>query len=484
MINNDVKSSLNNFFNESNSFTDHPSIISNDISNLYYLNMINKTLPNFTIDENRLINHNKKIFFNSNIPQNHYKNFSYWNNVLSDLSFNKYRKMIIKDENNDFNKTRKSHDFFKENKININYTNPRSINKNYRKLNKDIRKNSDVEKYRKLLNKEILNYNLLEKKINRTIERSNISKRISINDNENDIIITNNEINKHNKKDIKNDNEILNRNIKLSKQKDQDKKYKNLKNNKEKNIRRNPTFNKNFESKENLNQNFIKYLKKDNQKLYNINAIYKQLLDSFFYFINQLSKKYQFEKEIKDINYYTNNTKHLSNILIDLEEHLNKLIKEKNEDIEHELKSDSKFIKINVNRNIKNKAANKTNSRNYISLMDYISQNQRSYKNNYINKNIINKTEYNISKDENINDEIEKKKNNPFIKNKKIIKIMNKLNLEFLNSPKQANLNNKLILSKKRIINNNKNNKNIIKNSKINESNDLKSLINPKFYKD
>ena len=128
MINNDVKSSLNNFFNESNSFSNHPSIISNDISNLYYLNMINKTLPNFTIDENRLINHNKKIFFNSN---------------------------IIKDENNDFNKTRKSHDFFKENKININYTNPRSINKNYRKLNKDIRKNSDVEKYRKLLNKEI-----------------------------------------------------------------------------------------------------------------------------------------------------------------------------------------------------------------------------------------------------------------------------------------------------------------------------------------
>ena len=62
---------------------------------------------------------------------------------------------------------------------------------------------------------------------------------------------------------------------------------------------------------------------------------------------------------------------------------------------------------------------------------------------------------------------------------------MNKLNLEFLNSPKQANLNNKLILSKKRIINNNKNIiKNIIKNSKINESNDLKSLINPKFYKD
>ena len=81
-----------------------------------------------------------------------------------------------------------------------------------------------------------------------------------------------------------------------------DKKYKNLKNNKEKNIRRNPTFNKNFESKENLNQNFIKYLKKDNQKLYNINAIYKQLLDSFFYFINQLSKKYHFEKEIKGKN--------------------------------------------------------------------------------------------------------------------------------------------------------------------------------------
>jgi hypothetical protein len=43
--------------------------------------------------------------------------------------------------------------------------------------------------------------------------------------------------------------------------------------------------------------------------------------------INQLSKKYAFNKEIKDVQYYLSNANHLSNILIDLEQHLNKMIK-------------------------------------------------------------------------------------------------------------------------------------------------------------
>ena len=104
-------------------------------------------------------------------------------------------------------------------------------------------------------------------------------------------------------------------------------------NNLKKDIQNNYNFNNNNKEKEkenkdeNINSNFIKYLEKDNEKYIKMNLIYKQLLDSFFFFINQLSKKYSFKTEIKDVNYYLSNAKDLSNILIDLELHLNNVIK-------------------------------------------------------------------------------------------------------------------------------------------------------------
>ena len=518
MINNGKNLSLNYLLTESNTFNNYPSIINKNASNLYYLNMINnKTLPNFYIDDDDKINmnekmsninysqekninyqnnHHKYIFFNKNISKNHIKNFSYWNNILSDLSLNKYRLMLTKTEKNNLNKTKKSQDFYKENNITINYTNPKTT-KNYRKIKQNVREYSESENDRKTLNKEIHNYNLLEKKINKTIERSNIEKRLKFNTN--DLDIDNDDIFNYKIKINESEKEKnnLNKNRILNNKNNQGNKYKKINNySEEQSIKKNLDYNNNnnnYQKNVNLNQNFIKYLKKDNQKLLSINNIYKQLLDSFFYFINQLSIKYFFGKEIKDINYYISNRQHLSNILIDLEEHLNKLIKEKKEDNDKELMSSSKFITINIdkNKNNKEKKIKRTKTRNNFSLRELLSQNLQNNKkisDNNNNKNIVITTQKNFSKEKKINDEVRKTneaiQNNRQIKikltkhinNGKIIKIMNKLNLEFLNK-KQTNSDNKLIFKRNLIINNNIKNK----NSTLNESNDLKSLINPKF---
>ena len=130
-----------------------------------------------------------------------------------------------------------------------------------------------------------------------------------------------------------------------------------MKNLKENNNKRNYKFNsmKSY-TEEKINHNFIKFLKKSNLKLLNLNSIYKEIIDNFFYFINRLSKKFLFEEEIKDVNYYSSNIQSLSNLLINLEEHLAKLIKfertninQKSKKFEQELLSESRFIKINKN---------------------------------------------------------------------------------------------------------------------------------------
>ena len=58
---------------------------------------------------------------------------------------------------------------------------------------------------------------------------------------------------------------------------------------------------------------------------------------------------------------------------------------------------------------------------------------------------------------------------------------MSKLNSENI-LPKNKNINKKIIVNKNKALNNNQ--KNSLQNSKIKDSNDLKSLMNPKFYKD
>jgi uncharacterized protein YihD (DUF1040 family) len=264
-------------------------------------------------------------------------------------------------------------------------------------------------------------------------------------------------------------------------------------------LKRNITFNCHSHEKESkINSNFIKYLKKDNQKLLHMNNIYKQLIDSFFYFINQLSKKYSFQKEIKDVNYYISNSNNLSNILIDLEQHLSKLIntnlinntREENENInnydnsgnktEKELLAKSKFISINLNKKKPVRkpiliTRNKNIGKEYLThTLDNALTNNTigSEKAESKSFNYLNKTEDN---------ELIKTNNNSINKesksNARLIKILNKLNLESNYGRKLSNLNQKLSIRKYNLKNSNKENQNFnIKSSKS-------FIKNPKVFK-
>ena len=68
-----------------------------------------------------------------------------------------------------------------------------------------------------------------------------------------------------------------------------------------------------------LDENFLKFLKDENEKLKNLNNTYKQLIDSLFYFINELSHKFSYYQELFDISYYIHHVDDLSKTLIGLE---------------------------------------------------------------------------------------------------------------------------------------------------------------------
>ena len=500
----------------------------NDIHD--YLKYINNDPSQIKKYKNNYNKYNKNTFSNS------IKDLRIYNKGLSGLTLNKYKQMkkSINDDFNNHQTIKNNMNLFQKDFIN-NYSNSNStdsINNNINKTNEfyinenlddndnDNNNNTGDEDYidlmklknnQKIKNKikfdeEKKNYMNLEKKINKKIadSKKKLLKRLNLEN------ITYNET-ENNEKNIIEDkrrsmiNKILLNHIQMSNPESK----KNLKRIKDvsndinqikKYLKRNITFNcRTHEKDSKINSNFIKYLKKDNQKLLHINNIYKQLIDSFFYFINQLSKKYSFQKEIKDVNYYISNSNNLSNMLIDLEQHLNKLINASlinnntKEEIDNksnydnsenkkdkELLAKSKFISINLskikplrkpillrrNENIGKEYLTHTLD-NALSFNTIGSENPESNSINYLNK-----TEAN---------ELVKTHNNSINKSRKsnarLLKILNKINLEKNYGNKLSNLNQKLSLRKYNLKNNNKENQNFnIKSSKS-------FIKNPKVFK-
>ena len=66
-------------------------------------------------------------------------------------------------------------------------------------------------------------------------------------------------------------------------------------------------------------ESFVKFLKEENEHLKNLSNIYKQLIDSLFYFVNDLSHKFSYYQELFDISYYIQHVNDLSKTLIGLE---------------------------------------------------------------------------------------------------------------------------------------------------------------------
>mgnify|MGYP003571364010 CR=1 FL=1 len=571
MNNKKRKISLDHFYNESNTFDNYSSLINSETQNDNYINAINKDprkykyiandkcihkvhsnhysrekIPKFSpykIDYpiKTLNNSNNKNIYktNNNTFSNNIKEFILWDKKLSDLSINKYRKIKkgknngnVRDEKDEYltipnddidsyrngflMKARNSNNSINQN---FNKTNEFCANENYDNnidnssfnIKKIKVKNNNKLKSRIRLNKEINNYNKLEKKINKKIEDSIKNQFMKTYDKDyyNYKNTMNNNIYEHKKRNIM--NKFLLKHIHIN-DSNSNQKSKRIDGSDDdinqvgKNMKRNTTFDyyNNKENKENINYNFIKYLKKDNQKLIQMNTIYKQLIDTFFYFIHQLSKKYCFKKEIKDVKYYLSNSNYLSDMLIDLEQHLNKLVKpndiikndkanshknndnininedDNDNDHEEELLTETKFISMNLDK-FKKIEKPIEQKRNVNIGKEYFSPNS---KNVFSSTNIRNKTFQNNSLNfiNNIDGKDFLKINNKINKNRKnndrLLKILNKLNSGGLLSSKNKSLNkNKIVFGKNSLCNNIINKENLNINLK---SNDIKSIVNPK----
>ena len=522
----------------------------NNINNRIHDNFYNNIYPlHYSQDKNTFPNNRNNYTLNTSIEKynsntntnNNKKQFSFWDKNLSNLTINKYKRMredinfqtiqndinsyrndylihytnsfrdyIDKDKiNNEINEIylNKNNDNENENDIINNIDNGESTYIDYNKKNKIKRLKNKIR-----LQKEISNFNNLEKKINKKIEKSNRQKKLK--EYKKDYYNTHNYIINFNNDEIKNtkkDESLLN-NIKISQRNSHDKLKRkkgdedDIKSQKVI-LKRNTKFpNNDKENEENINKSFIKYLRNDNNKLIHINTIYKQLIDSFFYFVNQLAKKYDYKKSIEDINYYISNANDLSNRLIDLEQHLNNVIKlndlnnninnnninttlsykylkkENKTNNDKELLNKSKFITIDTDK-IK-KLKNAFITRNLYSHGNLT----KNYKSNFTSKNNINKTLQNITpnylNETNNNNGNMTAKNKPSQKiikirknNGRLIKIMNKLNAGLF-SPNEKSYKAQINMIKNKMINNNDS------NLKSNKSNDLKSIINPKYLKE
>ena len=509
-------------------------------------NIYNNIYPypfHYSQDKNNFPN-NRNIYtyiekYNTNTNINNKKRFSFLDQNLSNLTVNKYKRMrqennfqTVQDNINSYRNdylihyTNSFNDFIEKNRINNEINKACLINNNgndndnidnienienyhidYNKKNKIKRLKNKIR-----LQKEISNFNNLEKKINKKIEKSN--KQNKLKEYKKDYYNTHNYIINFNNDEIKNkkkDESLLN-NIQISQRNSHDKLKRkkgdedDIKSQKVI-LKRNTKFPYNDkENEENINKSFIKYLRNDNNKLIHINTIYKQLIDSFFYFVNQLAKKYDYKKSIEDINYYISNANDLSNRLIDLEQHLNNVIKlndlnnnninnninttlsykylekENKTNNDKELLTKSKFITIDTDK-IK-KLKNAFITRNLYSHGNLT----KNYKSNFTSKNNINKTLQNITpnylNETNNNNGNMTAKNKPSQKvikirknNGRLIKIMNKLNAGLF-SPNEKSYKAQINMIKNKMINNNDS------NLKSNKSNDLKSIINPKYLKE
>ena len=179
----------------------------------------------------------------------------------------------------------------------------------------------------------------------------------------------------------------------------------------------------NNNNSKNKNEDLIDYLKKENEELKKSNEKYIQLINSLFFFINQLSKKYTPDKKLFDLSYYDSKISLLSSDL----NILNQSIINQNKKIDVSISS----IKNNTNKieeKAKNKIINEKNEKNkrkknydiFLGRTFTFGQNDNTQKNNIDN---------NTNKKQNNKNKINKE-NNQFKKiNKSKSKNKNEINL-------------------------------------------------------
>ena len=235
-------------------------------------NQNNTILPSFDFytDIKILTNSNESYFNQSNSNLNPYG--------LSKLSMDKYNEM-------------KSTNLENKEKSDKSNKNKLISNNKQNKVEEEINEeNSDNERKNKNLN-DIKKY----KKIN---------------------IVKSSHINKKNEKDVKKSNEDID--------------IDNINNNLRVSSILNDTIGDNFRntnknnSQMDKNEDLIAFLKKENEDLKESNEKNIQLINSLFYFINQLSQKYSPDKNVFELSYYDSNIGSLSSDLNNLNDFIQK----------------------------------------------------------------------------------------------------------------------------------------------------------------
>ena len=273
------------------------------------------------------------------------------------------------------------------------------------------RRNFENEEKQNNINNNINNKDLNKENNNDELKNDSKNKDIKykkINNKKNPIIINKNKSDEIKKREENKEKENSNNHLKISSiLNDTIGENTNVPNNKN-------------NSKLNNKEDLLDYLKKENDTLKNSNERNNQIINSLFYFINQLSQKYSPDKKIFDLSFYYSNINCLPSDLNNLNEFIenqNK-IKENNINISNinpskkEEKSKSKERKKTIEKNKRKNNDNFIFDRTFTfgqndSFNKIKNKRNVSKKQNNIKK--INKDSYPIKK---INNSKSKKKNN------------------------------------------------------------------------
>ena len=358
--------------------------------------------PNLAIEQikrNNFVNNSTQLNneFSQKIPNNNFlPSFDFY----TDIKFltNSNASNFFQSSSNPFGLSKLSMDKYKTLKIN----NPSSAEK---------RRNFENEEKQNNVNNNINNKGLKRENNNDEIKNDSKNKDIKykkINNKRNPTSINKNKSAEIKKREENKEKENSNNHLKISSiLNDTIGENTNVPNNKN-------------NSKLNNKEDLLDYLKKENDTLKKSNERNNQIINSLFYFINQLSQKYSPDKKIFDLSFYYSNINCLPSDLNNLNEFIenqNK-IKENNINISNinpnkkEEKSKSKGRKKTIEKNKRKNNDNFIFDRTFTfgqndSFNKIKNKRKVSKKQNNIKK--INKDSYPIKK---INNSKSKKKNN------------------------------------------------------------------------
>jgi hypothetical protein len=358
--------------------------------------------PNLAIEQikrNNFVNNSTQLNneFSQKIPNNNFlPSFDFY----TDIKFltNSNASNFFQSSSNPFGLSKLSMDKYKNLKINS----PSLAEK---------RRNFENEEKQNNINNNINNKDLNKENNNDELKNDSKNKDIKykkINNKKNPIIINKNKSDEIKKREENKEKENSNNHLKISSiLNDTIGEKTNVPNNKN-------------NSKLNNKEDLLDYLKKENDTLKMSNERNNQIINSLFYFINQLSQKYSPDKKIFDLSFYYSNINCLPSDLNNLNEFIenqNK-IKENNINISNitpskkEEKSKSKERKKTIEKNKRKNNDNFIFDRTFTfgqndSFNKIKNKRNVSKKQNNIKK--INKDNYPIKK---INNSKSKKKNN------------------------------------------------------------------------